>query len=174
MYTPTYLEPWNRPQCYIGAQWNGYYRAPVGRARDSHCLTESNWGQQWQALEPLKADCLDSDGDEISSPCVVSENHWAVGWIEWVAIHESNEAALREADRLAERLENYPVLDEEDFSEREREEADKVWKDCYRPKERIAYIRKASLGEFEFHGFADLLAVVRGKYFNGYASGLLS
>jgi hypothetical protein len=115
----------------------------------------------------------DVPGEDETSPTIVSENHWAVGWVEWVAIHESNAPAIAAAERIAERLERYPVLNEDLLSQRELEEADDVWKRCYRPDERIAYIRKHR-NQFDFGSFAELLDVVRGKYFNGYASELIS
>lgn len=169
-YNPTHLSRWTRPQCYMGATWEGYFVAPVTRNRDSDCLTNSNWDCQWRDLSACKSDVPYTDE---SSPVVVSEKHWAVGWVEWVAIHESNEAALRVADRLAERLESYPVLDEEDWSQKEQEEAEQVWRNCYRQRERIAYIREHR-SQFEFSSLSDLLACVRGKYFAGYASELLA
>ena len=59
-------------------------------------------------------------------------------------------------------LEDYPVLDESDFSEREYEEANSVWESCYNVKERIEYVRENRC-QFEFNGFADMLACIRGK-----------
>jgi hypothetical protein len=50
-----------------------------------------------------------------------------VGWVEWVAIHESNAEALRVADELAASLESYPVLDEESQSRMEWEEYADSW-----------------------------------------------
>lgn len=57
-------------------------------------------------------------------------------------------------------------------SEAEEEQAQEVWRDCYRPKARIEYIREHR-EQFEFRSFADMLGCVRGRYFAGYASELL-
>ena len=171
-YTPENLKRWTLPQCYVGAHWEGYYAAPVGRSRDSDALERSNWRVQWEVLKPLQADCQDDDGDG-HSPLIVRESHWAVGWVEWVAIHESNEAALRAADELAGRLEICPILSEDDFSKEEQEEAETVWRDCYSAKERIDWIRR-NRSQVEPQSFADLLGCVRGRYFLGYTSELLS
>lgn len=103
----------------------------------------------------------------------VRESHWAVGWVEWIAIHESDFAALQEADRIMAKLHDYPVLDEDLFSQYETDEAEQVWRDCYRVWERIEYIREHRQ-DFEFSSFADLLGCVRGRYFCGYASELLN
>ena len=123
-YVPEHLEKWTLPDSYAGAHWDGYYRAPVERNRDSDLLTQSNWDQQWDALKGFRADV--PGADEVS-PVAVCENHWAVGWVEWVAIHDSNGPALREADRLAARVESRPVLNEEDWSNREWEDYEKGW-----------------------------------------------
>ena len=171
-YTPENLKRWTMPGSYVGATWDDYYVAPVGRSRDSSCLEESNWSAQSAVLNPAEIDDA-PEGFVPASPVSIRESHWAVGWVEWVAIHETNEAALRAADKLAERLNGYPVLDEEDWSNREHAEAETVWRDCYRPAERIEYVRKYR-SQFDFHNFADLLGCIRGKYFAGYASDLLN
>jgi hypothetical protein len=54
----------------------------------------------------------------------------------------------------------------------EHEEADSRWS-SYSASDRIAYIRKHR-SEFEFRSLADMFSCVRGNYFGGYASGLLS
>lgn len=103
----------------------------------------------------------------------MTENHWAVGWVSWIAIHESDTKALQIADDLRERHEDYPVLDEFHYSDLEQEDANETWRNCYNPIERIEYIRKFR-NQFEFCDFADLMACVRGEYFAGYASELLA
>lgn len=168
-YNPENLHRWTLPRHYVGAQWEGYFVAPVSRNRDSDILTESNFGQQWEALRAHLADVPNADE---CSPQIVREGHFLCGWVEWVAIHESNESALRVADNLAARLERYPVLNEEDWSAREHEEAQRVWSKCFNTRERIAYLRE-NWRQFEFGSFSELLAVARGRYFNGYASELL-
>lgn len=168
-YIPENLSRWTLPRNYVGAQWEGYFVAPVSRNRDSDILTESNFDQQWESLRAHLADVPNADE---CSPQIVRERHFLCGWVEWVAIHESNESALRVADNLAARLERYPVLNEEDWSAREEEEAQRVWAKCFNTRERIAYLRE-NWRQFEFGSFAELLAVARGRYFNGYASELL-
>ena len=169
-YEPTNLELWTHPDCYIGAVWPGYYSAGFGRSRDSDCLEESNFEQVVAALEAVEYD--DSEWEDNPPFEVVRERHWAVGWVEWVAIHQDASQHLIVADELRGAANDYPVLDEMDYWERESEEANRVWADCYYPSERIEYIRKNRY-QFDFHNFADLLAVVRGEYFNGYASELI-
>jgi len=160
-YTPKHLERWTRPEYYFGASWPEYYSAGVSQHRDSDTLERSNFAVMLEEL-----------GGESETVKVVRESHWAVGWIEWIAIHESDSKALAIADNLAADLESYPVLDDDHLSKLEAEEADKFWKDCFTPRERIQYIRE-NRDQFDFHDFRDLLAVVRGEYFTGYPSELL-
>lgn len=112
-------------------------------------------------------------GGETETVIVIRESHWAVGWVEWIAIHATDDKALEIADRLKDKLENYyPVLNEEHFSDLETEEANEVWSSCYNWKDRIAYIRDHE-SQFDFHDYKDMLGCVRGEYFAGYASELL-
>lgn len=174
-YTPENLKRWSLPESYAGATWEGWLIAPCGIHRGSDCLSESNYTAQAEALKPEEPETekwgriLPGQEGKVLS---VRENHWAVGWVEWVAIHESNAEALRIADGLARSLKSYPVLDEMDWIKREEKEAAEVWRNCYRESERIEYVRKHR-GEFNFQGFSDLLGCIRGKYFAGYASELL-
>jgi hypothetical protein len=149
--------------------------APTGRNRDSDCLTESNWECQ---LGELRAVAEDGEGqpegpeDNDAQWFVASFNHWACGWFEIVLVRPGSEAH-KVAEDIARRLEDYPVLDEDDFGDRERTEADRVWSECYDTEDRIEYIRE-NREQFEFSSLADMLSCVRGNYFAGYPGELLS
>jgi hypothetical protein len=160
-YAPKHLKRWTMPDSYFGEVWPNYYGSGYGQSRDSDCLEQSNFAAMLKAL-----------GGESETVTVVRESHWAVGWVEWIAIHQDDETALRVADEQCERMANYPVLDEEDFSERERQAANETWANCFSPQDRIDYIREHR-SQFDFHDMADLFGCVRGKYFAGYASELL-
>lgn len=165
LYEPKNLRKWTLPDNYIGELWPNHYSAGVGQSRDSSCLEQSNFAIMLSRL-----------GGESETITVVRESHWAVGWVEWIAIEadESDEsnAALAIADEICEKLKDYPILDEDDFFEREQEEADSIWKSCYDAFERIAYIRKYR-DQFDFSDLADMLNCVRGEHFIGYASELI-
>lgn len=139
--------------------------------RDSDVLDRSNEGAILKAMASHMQSYTDGEAWE------ESHNHWAVGHVDGIVIRVyapdgSITAAFRTLHAMAMRLQEYPILDETDFSEREQEEADRVWEQCYRPAERLEYIRRHR-SQFDFHGFADLMGCVRGKYFAGYASELL-
>jgi hypothetical protein len=72
------------------------------------------------------------------------------------------------AREIADGLEGYPVVDEDDFGDLESETADQVWRDCYSDRDRVEYLRKHD-GQFSFYNYADLLGCARGKYFAGPA-----
>lgn len=175
-YQPEHLTRWTLPRYYAGSHWDGYYSF-LGQSRDSSALERSNFDAGLKAIggecnHPTLEDESDP-GSALSLVKVVRENHWAVGWVEWIAIHESATEQLQIADKIKGKLEDYPVVNEELFSEYETDEANQVWKDCYRVKDRIKYIRDHA-SQFEFRDFADMLGCVRGNYFAGYASELIN
>ena len=159
------LRLWKLPRDYFGAHWDGYYAAPCGQSRDSDCLEKSNWEQQLNALNAIPTP---PDWAHDESPwTVVTENHCAVGWVAWLAIHPDAVAHLDCAEELQRRLANYPVLDEEDYCRMEWEECEQVWKKCYNQRERIETLRK----DRAVSGFRELRAAVNGDW--SAASGLL-
>ena len=132
---------------------------PCLRTRDSDCLEESNWAAQDTAI-PESDNCENH-----------AFNHWGPGWFEIKIVRPGSPEETIARD-LEASLENYPVLDEEDHSNREQEEANRVWANCYNVHERLKYIRK-NRSQFDFRSMEDMMGCVRGKYFAGYASELL-
>ena len=161
-YNPERLNRWTMPDHYFGAKWPEYFSAGVGQSRDSDALERSNFACMLRAI-----------GGESDTIHVVREGHWAVGWVEWIAIHESDAAALEIADEIRKALDDYPVIDESDWSEREDEDAQQTWTNCFSDAERLAYMRRYR-SQFDFHSLSDILAQARGRYFGGYASELLA
>jgi hypothetical protein len=133
---PKHLKRWTRPECYFGAEWSEYYSAGVGQSRDSDCLKQSNFAVMLSEL-----------GGESDTVIVVRESHWAVGWVEWIAIHQSDTAALAAADAQCGRLEDYPILDEMDWSEREWNAACETWERTGL-RDRIEYCGRAGISIF--------------------------
>jgi len=133
-----HIKPWVRPANYMGQTWKGWYMA-LGHHRESNSLDESNFQVFHDKLGNLprvsvddtinagsywhKRSFLDIDGIQ-----VVRESHPLVGWVEWIAIHETNKRALELAEELMCKLDSYPTLDEEHWGMLETEEVDKYWK----------------------------------------------
>ena len=116
-YKPENLKKWEYPKDYIGDEWFGYYIF-LGQTRDSDCLEKSNFAC---GLQDIGGE-LTNDND-MPLVCIVRENHWACGWLEWIAIHESAIKQLKRADELMAAIELYPVLNDEHYSELELNEA---------------------------------------------------
>ena len=86
-YDPEHLKRWTLPDNYFGAEWPDYFSSGVGQSRDSVALERSNFECTLKAL-----------GGESETVIVVRESHWSIGWVEWIAIHQDDSAALRIAD----------------------------------------------------------------------------
>ena len=88
--------------------------------RDSRLLEKSNEAQ----IEKLLAPYLDPE-DEETPVDVYSEvhNHWAVGYVNGYSIRVFRDNKITPAFRawrgISDRLENYSILNEEDYSQRE-------------------------------------------------------
>ncbi len=92
-YDPEHLKRWTLPDNYFGAEWPDYFSSGVGQSRDSDALERSNFTSMLTAL-----------GGESETVIVVRETHWAVGWVEWIAIHQDDEKALKIADDIRRQL----------------------------------------------------------------------
>ncbi len=126
-----FMKLWTHPDNYLGETWYDYYVA-YGHSRDSDLLTESNWDCFVTELKAIPESVNWERGE--SQWTIVRNSHWAVGWVEFIAIHKEAEAHIAKADELLGRIEDYPVLDEEDWSQRKSEaqsesarEAVKYW-----------------------------------------------
>jgi len=83
----------------------------IGRNRDSRLLETSNW-------EVAEKEFQTKHGDEGNGWEVHRFGHWACGWLE-IMIVDPDHKAFDTATDMARALENYPVLCEHDYSERE-------------------------------------------------------
>jgi hypothetical protein len=85
----------------------------VSKTRDSEILAECNFDA---ALELL--------GGESNTVRVYNFGHWACGHISFIGVDPSDTVALEVAYCIRQSLEDYPILDEGLYFEREQEEAD--------------------------------------------------
>ena len=168
-FIPETLDLWEHPSHYFGAEWEGWY-VFLSRNRDSSIMGTMNFDVAFEQLKKVFNSELSIDGME--SVQIIRESHWAVGWIEWIAIHSSDIEALKEADKINKELESYPCLNDDKLSELELIEAQRVWKENYNNEERLEYIRE-NRNQFEFYNYSDLISNVRGNSFCGYASELI-
>ena len=86
--------------------------------RDSGLLAQSNADAITKAMEPF----TDTDDPDV---VMESHSHWAVGHVDGFSIRVYRHGEITEAFKtyheLSEQLADYPILDEEDYSERELE-----------------------------------------------------
>jgi hypothetical protein len=94
----------------------GNYAIYYTHHRESGLIDHSNAAVIAKAIEAF------TEGDD---PDATAErhNHWAVGWIEGYSIRVFRDGHITDAFRtyhaLAEQMDQYPILDESDYSERE-------------------------------------------------------
>jgi hypothetical protein len=111
----TKLERWTRPANYIGPDWPDYY-AFLGQHRGSDSVTRSNFERGLALI-----------GGESATVRIVRERCSMAGWVEWIAIHESDTVARDKAQSILDRLDGYPVVDDDHLSELEWGEACEFW-----------------------------------------------
>jgi hypothetical protein len=104
------------PCAYWGE--SGDWLVSYGRHRDSDLLTQSNWHTFIELLNEL--------GKE-DAYTIERENHWAVGWVEYILINPKCKEAIALAEDVQRRLNDYPVLNEDDWSERESDARHEYW-----------------------------------------------
>jgi len=89
-----------------------------GRSRDSDLLTISNWEVLQRELDPFIGSIDDGATIEIQT-----HSHWGPGWLECFVIQVYKDGEITEGFKqfcdLVWTLEDYPVLDESDYCERE-------------------------------------------------------
>ncbi len=128
----TYLE--YRPtefDGHIDINRDSWIVAPVGRNRDTASALElSNWEAQLKEL-----------GGESDNVEVHRFGHWACGWFEVVLVHPT---MADKVEHIQDRLDSYPVLDEDLASELEFEQQAGAWDSCYRSEFRDQITRLSS------------------------------
>lgn len=107
---------------------------PVSQTRDSGPLDRSNFA--------IALELLDGESDDVE---VYRFGHWGPGWYEIIIVRPGS-AAQAVAEEIASRLEDYPVLDETDLSEREHEQEVEDW-DFYGASDFRDHVRTADLSD---------------------------
>jgi hypothetical protein len=119
-------------QNYMGAplsEFSGLY-VVMTRNRESSFLTEHNWNE-----------ALDLLGGESDSVVIHRFGHWACGWWEALCVTESNKQA---GQAIVDQLDCYPILNEDQFSEKEYEKSQEYWAELT-IKERVELCQQADV-----------------------------
>jgi len=90
---------------------------PVCQTRDSEALPKSNFRVALRWLSETDSDEKESDYEQHSF------NHWGPGWFDIIIVKPGTKANDI-AEEIEASLEEYPILDEMDWSELELEEQD--------------------------------------------------
>lgn len=115
---------------------------PTTITRDSDVLSESNFETAKKLLDYAGVDYE-----------VHRFGHWGPGWFEIIVV-EPTEKGLTQAGEIACALENYPVLDSQDFGEREHEAQDENWENWGRD-DALRHLTKLFGLEPDTHDFLD-------------------
>lgn len=116
-WTPDGPTQFDSAKNYCGEHPTGYV-VVVGRNRDSDTLTNCNFDV---ALDHLGGES-ERPEEGFQAVRVARFGHWACGWYELILVHESATDKLEIAREILNSLHDYPVLDEDAWSEQEWEE----------------------------------------------------
>lgn len=138
------IQKWTKASNYMGDDMSEYYEGLSRIPRDPNALMDSNFDEALKLL-----------GGESETVQVHSFGDWLVGSFEQILVHESDEKAVAILEDIAEQLAEYPILNEEDHSNRETEATEKLWKELDK-RERIEYLVKHDESIFAARAEDDL------------------
>lgn len=117
----TYKEFTAKQDCYADftkGKWDNWLLAPCSLQRDSSELRESNW--------EVQLDRLNQVGTQEEDFVILRASHWLVGWIDRLLVRPDS-PCVAVCEDIEAQLADYPVLDVEDFSQREEESYLSAW-----------------------------------------------
>lgn len=100
-------------------------------SRDAEVLERSNWQVVTEDLQERFPEATD----------IEEWGHWAVGWIKKLYVDTHDEAAIQAAFEWREKLDGYPVADEEHYSQLEEGEVQEAY-DSYGKDDVIRWLRE--------------------------------
>lgn len=105
-----------------------YFTTPLGTHRDADTREESNWSVIEKTMDAVNHFGTYSDNDSV---VYHREGSCLNGWNESVTVRRDDAVAIKAAMDLVSALMDYPVLDEDDYSEREWISNHPGGGDCY-------------------------------------------
>lgn len=136
------MEEWTTPSGYAGFDPVGDW-VVLTRTRDSGPLERSNWRIARKRLTEAAGVDEVAEDDRTQPVYDWRAGHWACGWVEYLMVPaDAPEAVLDAAQEMADALAAYPILDEEDFTREEDEEACALWA-VLSPRDRADLIRQS-------------------------------
>lgn len=95
---------------YIGPRYDNCF-VVCTRHRDSGVLAESNWRSILKHFE----------ANPHIHYKIFRAGHWAVGWVEQILVEDHDIASICFAELIQRKLRDYPIFNEDDYSELESE-----------------------------------------------------
>ena len=138
---------WTHPKDYGGFSPEGDYVIAT-RNRDSTALERSNYERILADLDALAATCTDAEREACEHGVVYDwrAGHWAVGWVEYLTVSKhAPQRVLDEAAVILCSLADYPVYDDEHYSQLLHQEATDYWVQMS-VRERAEVIRDSQCG----------------------------
>jgi hypothetical protein len=106
------MQKWSTDgQPYMGEYFDEYF-VLYSQTRDAGLLTQSNWRTIIKYLD-----------ERMVVYRIVRFSHWLCGWIETILIHESEKKSVEVGNEITQKLSEYPIFNEDDFSDLESEKA---------------------------------------------------
>lgn len=120
------LKQWHSGGDYGGTDYS-YCYCVIQHNRDSDLLTESNWYTAEKLFKDEFGGECSEEGEE--TWFIARFNHWACGWLEMLFVPIAGKPEIIEfANNMALRLEDYPILDDDDYYQRENDAIWDYWK----------------------------------------------
>lgn len=129
---------WKRASNYIGPNHDGWI-VGLSTHRDADLCSESNFDVLLERL-----------GGESKHVQVIRNGHWGVGWVETIHVSERSEKHLEILRGALNSLEDYGLLNEDDFCEREREQLENdfdIYKSEFRSNAIKAFVAATDVPE---------------------------
>lgn len=149
MQASEHLEKWQRPSSYAGFSPTTDYLI-LSRHRDSPLIDRVNWdvaGEQLGA-EPMDHGSSQDIPDDRPNVYHWRAGHCLVGWVEYMMVRgDAPQDTLDKAGEIVCSLADYPVLDEDRFSDTEYSAVCDYWERCS-VRERVDYLSEAGLNIF--------------------------
>ena len=118
---------WETPSHYAGFSPIGDY-CILTRHRDSDALTRSNWEVARQSFNVEPFDNRETGYADRPTVYDWRAGHFLVGWVEYLMVRaDADDDTLARAAEIVGKLEDYPILSEDHFSELEWGEACDAW-----------------------------------------------
>jgi hypothetical protein len=109
---------------------------PVSQNRDSGIFQRCNF--------KVALDMLGGESDNVQ---VHRFGHWGPGWFEIILVNPADPKSLKIAEGIESKFENYPLLNEDVFSEMEFQEINDYWAGL-RTADRVDYCKREGLSIF--------------------------